>query len=206
MKIGTEDKRKVAIFGGLVALILILAVWELHGFFAAPTPRPAVPPPAAQRNAAQRNAAQRAPVATQAAGPEAQHISADAAMDWTLHFDKLAASEDVEYAGTGRNIFSADSAPVNIPKPITNGRETAKAAPVPVGPPQPPAIDLKYFGYAREQGQSMRAFFVQGEDIFMARPGDIVDHRYKVDTISPLSVQVTDLAYNNTQTLPLVLN
>lgn len=201
MKIGTEDKRKVAVFGGLVALILILAVWELHGFFAMPTPRPVAPPTVAQRSTEQHGAG-----AALAGGPEAQHISADAAMDWTLHLDKLAASEDVEYAGTGRNIFSADSGPVNIPKPITNGRETAHAAPVPAGPPQPPMIDLKYFGYAREQGQSMRAFFVHGEDIFMARAGDIVDHRYKVDTITPMSVEITDLAYNNTQTLPLLVN
>ena len=129
----------------------------------------------------------------------------NADIDPALHFDKLAASEDVRYEGTGRNIFSAESVPVPLPKalapPRPNGNPVAQTGPPP--PPKPPDIDIKYFGYEQDQDKSFRAFFVHGDDIFIARSGEIVDHRYKVGAIHPLNVEVTDLAYNNTQTLAL---
>jgi hypothetical protein len=201
LRLGTEDKRKMYWVIGLFAVIIPAAAWEIHGYFAVPsTPVPPATPPAVQL----RNTAVAVSSSTPA-GQDAQKLT-NAGIDPTLHFDKLALGEEVEYSGTGRNIFSAESAPAQIEAPVKSARESAPsvvAAPVVAGPPRPPAIELKYFGYAQAKDKSLKAFLIHGDDIFMAKTGEIVDHRYKVGAIMPGSVQVTDLGYNNTQTLPL---
>ena len=198
LALGTENKRQVILVVILFAVVLGAGGFELYKYFAGPSV-PAAPVAQTQpRNSS--NTAANAP-----AGNEAQKLT-NAGIDPALHFDKLAQSEDVDYSGTGRNIFSAESAPAVIPQPIAPARPNANATAQNAAPPvpQPPSIDLKYFGYSQDdQSKTLKAFFIHGDDIFMARTGDIVDHRYKVGAIHPLNVEVTDLAYNNTQTLTL---
>ncbi|HMG85487.1 MAG TPA: hypothetical protein VK574_07070 [Terracidiphilus sp.] len=197
--LGTENKRQVYIVIALAAIIVFAGGYELYNSFGTPsTPAPTAP---ARTAATARGTNQRA----NAAGPQAQHVASNN-IDPTLHFDKLAQSEDVVYAGTGRNIFSAESAPVVIPKPLIGARPGSQAIVTVPEVPHPPAIDLKYFGYTQTRDKTMQAFLVRGDDIFLAHSGDVVDHRYKVVSIMPASIQITDLGYNNTQTLPLNAN
>jgi hypothetical protein len=201
--LGIENKRQVYTVIALAVVIVLAGGYELYSNFGTPAPATTAvttPAPAPARRTATGNA-QRA-----TAGPQAQRVASNN-LDPALHLDKLAQSEDVVYAGTGRNIFSAESVPVAIPQPIISPRPGSqqRRASLPE-PPHPPAIDLKYFGYSQSPDKSMRAFLVRGDDIFMARPGEIVDHRYKVDSIMPAAVQITDLGYNNTQTVPLSAN
>jgi hypothetical protein len=48
-----------------------------------------------------------------------------------------------------------------------------------------------------------RAFFLVGDDIFVAAEGDVVKRRYKVVRIGVNSAVVEDTQLKNTQTLPL---
>jgi hypothetical protein len=206
LQTGTENKRQVVLLAVLVVVILAGAGWEVKTYFFAPTAVTARPVASAPTGAA-KTAPEHAGAAAATAAPEAEKLS-NLGLDPTLHFDKLALSENVEYDGSGRNIFSADSAPVRIEAPIKSPRNEQAQAAVPMRPaaPRPPSIDLKYFGYAQTKDKSLRAFFVHGEDIFVAKSGEIIDHRYKVGAIMPGSVQVTDLSYNNTESLALAAN
>jgi len=199
LALGLENKRNVAL---VVVLFAVLIGVAFYVFFSGPS----LPPPSPSAQTETPNGAT-APGKAPATGAEAQKLT-NLGIDPTLHFDKLAQSEDVRYEGTGRNIFSSESAPAVIPTPLKSARNTPNGPAVPLAPavPKPPDIDIKYFGYEQDQDKSFRAFFVHGDDIFIARSGEIVDHRYKVGAIHPLNVEITDLSYNNTQTLPLATN
>jgi hypothetical protein len=75
--------------------------------------------------------------------------------------------------------------------------------PAPPPPPPPPPINLKFFGFANKPGEPKKVFLSQGEDVFIAVEGDIVDRRYKVVHIGPASVEIEDVLYNNKQNIPL---
>lgn len=205
LALGTENKRQVYLVIALFAVIVLVGGYELWGYFSSPSVPATIPAPAVASSRGREVApAQSSSTASNAQGASAVRLS-NAGIDPTLHFDKLAQSEQVEYRGTGRNIFSAESAaPIKIEQPIAPARNNLP--PAIAQAPRPPAIDLKYFGYTQDHDKSIKAFFSRGDDVFMAKSGEIVDHRYKVVDIKPGSAQITDLSYNNTQTLPLIAN
>jgi hypothetical protein len=212
MKAGFENKRNKIILV-VLAVILLVAVWYFvsqmfgGGSNPAPGPRPVSSTSAAGGPATERAEVERTNSEANAAnenGRPAKKLVSLESLDPTLHPELMAGAESLAYSGDGRNIFSMSSAPADIPKPVNNGRnDTAKAAPpVPQGPPPPPPIDLTFFGY-EAHGSARKAFILHGDDVFIATEGEVVDHHYKVVKITPLSIQVTDLLYNNTQTLTL---
>jgi hypothetical protein len=116
-------------------------------------------------------------------------------------------AERVAYTGNGRNIFSANSAPVDIPKPVAAVRPKGPVVPAyvpPPGPPPPPPIELKFFGTATAANGKRQALLLHGQDVFLATDGDMVQRRYHVITVSANSIVVEDMTNSNRQTLPLI--
>ena len=203
LRVGTEDKKKVYLAAGLGTVMLILLVRFLWQNFGPSTTPPAQPP--AVVTAPRTNAPAPAAAPEFAGQPyvrSASKVASASSLDPTLHPEIMQQAESLEYTGSGRNIFSQFSAPPAIPKPVASVRQV----PVDTGPPPPPPpppINLRFYGYAAEKNGQKQVFLLQGDDIFIASEGDVVDRRYRVGKIGAASVEVEDLPYHNTQTLPL---
>jgi len=203
----TADQQKK---GGLIAAFLLVAgtilYFELRD--TSPPPPVATVPASPVRTTPSIKPAVIAVPPGNLAGAAAKNLGTTSAqLDPTLRMEAMLVTESLVYSGSGRNIFSASSVPVDIPKPIANVRTKPlppPPPPQPVGPPPPPPIDLKFFGTATAPDGARRAFLLHGEDVFLASGGDIVQRRYKVISIAANSIVVEDMANNNRQTLPLL--
>lgn len=189
MKLGTEDKKKTAIAGVLLVVAVVLLVRTFSGGDGNSVPAATAPPLSSAPSQ----------TSTQTGHKAAARPLLAQTLDPTLRFDLLKSSEDVTYKGNGRDIFRSQSEPPPIPKPLPPDKQpNAVQAPRP-----PPPIDLKFYGFASRRDGYKRIFLSKGEDIFVAKEGDIVDRRYKVVHIGQNSVDVEDVLTNNRQTLPL---
>ena len=63
---------------------------------------------------------------------------------------------------------------------------------------------MKFYGYLSARSDAgKRAFFLDGDDIFVVEEGDLIKKRYKIVRIGVNSVTVEDTQFKNTQTVPL---
>jgi hypothetical protein len=123
-------------------------------------------------------------------------------LDPSLRTDLLKGSEDVTYHGSGRDIFHAQAEPA--PETAIKAQDPRTQPQVKQGPPPNPPIPLKFYGFASENNKK-QIFLSQGEDVFVAREGDIVKGRYKVLHVNPNTVEIQDVLSNYSQQIPLTL-
>lgn len=199
MKVGTENRTKTIAAVALTAIALFFFLRMMLS----PTPTAVAPPPkqndAATGTTATAPRPQR-PTTSRNNRRGAQNAPTVVAqsLDPRLKLDLLRQTEETKYTGSGRNIFLDEPPPPPTPKV-----EEQPVAQVQTGPPPPPPINLKFFGFASRTGTTRKIFLSQGEDVFVASEGDIVQRRYRILRINPTSIDVEDVLTNNRQTIPL---
>jgi hypothetical protein len=198
MKVGTEDRNKLIIaIVAMVLAVLTVGHWVLSmdgstSSASAPAAAPVI-----------TSSVQVRKVVTHSRSGS-KKVAPERSLDPSLRYDWLKISEDTKYSGTGRNIFRAQAdIPAPIAPAITDKPKVPEGPVVPPPPPPPPPINLKFFGFASKPGELKKVFLSQGEDVFIAHEGDIVDRRYKVVRITPVAVEIEDVLNNNRQSIPL---
>jgi len=200
MKTGADDKRKKLIAGVLGVCAAGLVGYQLYDNFGGSTPAPAPVAPVIVST----------PTVKSGAGSAQVKVGATSAqLDPTLHMEPMLVAESLAYSGSGRNIFAPGSPElVAEVKPIAPARPDPKKQEPPQvvvaqRPPLPP-INLKFFGTATAANGTRRAFLLNGDDVFIASAGDVVQRRYKIISVDARSIMVEDLPNSNRQTLPLI--
>jgi len=196
VKLGIENRKQVVALAVLSVIAVIAVITMGHALWPSGPPAPTASSQKAPANPARTNAPREpSGKVASAAGPR---------LDPTLDLDLLRRSEEIKYAGSGRNIFVAGSIPTPVAPGVTDRRKPGhpEPRPLPVIQPPPP-INLKFYGYASKPGEPKKVFLSQGDDIFVAGECDIIDRRYRILRISPLSVDVEDVLNNNRQSIPL---
>jgi hypothetical protein len=194
VKLGSENRNKL-IAAAVLGLVALLSVGRLLLPSSPSEPEAAVVAPVAATQPSR-------PAGKVRPGGRRQLAAPPHSIDPSLRYDWLKASEDTKYEGNGRNIFLSQA---EIPQPVAPAlsEEEKLKAQGPPPPPPPPPINLKFYGFASKPGEPKKVFLSQGEDVFIASEGEIIDRRYKVLHISPVSVEIEDVLSNNRQMIPL---
>lgn len=229
MKLGAES-RKIALLAGLLAVAAYFYFSGASDTGPAYVPRtPSQPAPVArvETTTLQRAARTAMRARTGRTGVQEFRPSLKArrpedrpdpmTIDPTLRLDLLAKLQQVRVDGVKRSLFDFAKAPLPkapepkiIPKDIANTTSAQKklaeqAAAKKKTKPPPPPIKLKFYGYiSQARSSNKRGFFLDGEDIFVAGEGDIIQKRYKIVRIGVNSAVVEDTEHDHEQTLALV--
>ena len=232
MKVGAEDKKKVALLAALSAIALVTVYIQ---FFSgapqngagSPAARPAAGLPPTQAQPARRITAparRRVQAGGQAFQPVWASLRDDETFnpleaDPTLRTDLLEAVRSVSFTNVERNIFEfttrrrvevpPSAAEIARANALQQAAEREAAPPAPVQPPTPqapraPRLGWRYYGFANaDQDGERRAFLLDGTDVLIGSEGDIFKNRYKIVRIGQAQIVVEDMQFQSEQELVL---
>jgi hypothetical protein len=110
-----------------------------------------------------------------------------------LHKDRLESARRTEYKSNGRNIFSSIAPPPPQPPHPSSLPQTPVNTPPP--PPPPPTLPVKFFGYGTvPNGTSRRAFFSDGEDVYIVSEGEVLLNRFRIIKVGNASLDFEEVS------------
>jgi hypothetical protein len=121
----------------------------------------------------------------------------------SIRWGELRDAQGTEYKSNGRNPFSTikPPTPAEIKKQQDDEAKLRAAAPppVPIEPPKPTTASLppniKYFGYGTvPAGSPRRAFFVDGDDVYIVREGDTLLGRYRILKVGNTNLEFQEIS------------
>jgi len=136
------------------------------------------------------------PVVTADAIPTPQNYHPIAVDNPQLHNDAVERARKTEYKSAGRNIFSRQ---LPLPPPPKQVRQDLVApivqqAPVPATPTVSP-LPVKFFGYGTvPNSMSRRAFFTDGEDVYIVGEGELLLNRFRILRIGNANLEYEEIS------------
>jgi hypothetical protein len=117
----------------------------------------------------------------------------------SLRMDKLERIRKLEYNGSKRSIFTAQ-----MPPPPTPPAPKIDPSTLPPPPEPPLTLPVKFFGYATDPiSGKRRAFFTNGEDVFILSEGEMLQNRFRLLRIGNSTADFEELMTGKRATLPL---
>jgi len=120
-----------------------------------------------------------------------------------LRLDLLERLKKLQYQGSHRNIFSSSA-----PPPVSAAPVVAVAPPV-VAPAPPPGpaplvIPATFYGYVTDaQTGARRAFFIEGDNVYVVAVGEVLLGRFRLLQIGNSSVELEETGTGRRATLTM---
>lgn len=121
-----------------------------------------------------------------------------------LKLELLERLKKLQYEGSHRNIFSSVAPPPSSAAPPPGAAPPPPVTPAPPPGPAPLVIPATFYGFVTDVQTGMRrAFFMEGENVYVIGVGETLLGRYRLLQIGNSSVELEEISTGRRATLTM---